>query len=113
MNYPYSPRTDVQLSDPVLSQLSSIASQSALGVELLSPTLDSTPTESPSADSQKEPISIGITDASITTENVSFILDTFGEFFFSFLIHLVFSSFIQFLAMSDTSRGNTYARAGV
>ena len=86
MNYPYSPRTDVQLSDPVLSQLSSIASQSALGAELLSQALDSTPTEPPSADSQKELISIGITDASTIVENVSFILDACGKFFFNFLI---------------------------
>ena len=36
VNDSYFPQTDVQLPDPILSQLSSIASQPALGAELLS-----------------------------------------------------------------------------
>ena len=51
------------------SQLSTIASQSALGVELLSQTFKSAPTNPSSADPQKEPILVEITDASKTTED--------------------------------------------
>ena len=50
-------------------------SQPTLGVGLLSQAFDSAPTEPPSADPQKEPISVEIAYASITAENVSFILD--------------------------------------
>ena len=71
-------------ADPVPSQLSSIASQPALGAGLLSQAFDSAPTEPPSADPQKEPISVEITDASITVENVSFIFDACQSIFFNF-----------------------------
>ena len=81
VNDPYSSQTDVQLSDPVPSQLLSIASQSALGAELLSQAFDSAPTEPPSADPQKEPISVEITDASTTVENVSFNFDACRSIF--------------------------------
>ena len=50
-------------------------SQPALGAGLLSQALDSAPTEPPSADPQKEPILVEITDASITAENASFTPD--------------------------------------
>ena len=79
VNDPYSSQTDVQLSDPVPSQLLSIASQSALGAELLSQALDSTPIEPPSPDSQKERISVGTIDASTIAENVGLILDACGN----------------------------------
>ena len=79
MNDPYFPRTDVQFSDPVLSQLLSIASQSALGAEPLCQALDSTPIEPPSPDSQKERISVGTIDASTIAENVGLILDAYGN----------------------------------
>ena len=69
--------------------MSSIATQSVLGVELLSQAFDSAPTEPPSADPQKEPILVEITDASITAENVSFILDACQSIFFDFLIYSV------------------------
>ena len=58
-------------SDPPFSQLSTIASQSTLGAELLSQAYDSAPTEPSSADSQKEPILVEITDASKMTGDVS------------------------------------------
>jgi len=58
---------------PIFSQLSSIASQSALGAGQLSQVLDPPSTE-PS--SQEKPISTEATDVFITAENVSFILDT-------------------------------------
>ena len=74
VNNSYFPQTNVQLSDPIFSQLSSIASQSALGAGLLSQALDSTPTKPLSADPQQEPISVEVTDASTTTENVNFSL---------------------------------------
>ena len=83
--------------DPVPSQLSSIASQPALGAGLISQAFDSTPTEPPSADPQKEPISVEITDASITIENVSFILDACQSIFFDFLIYSVFYPSSDFL----------------
>ena len=98
------------------SQLSTIASQSSLGAELLSQAFDSAPTEPSSADSQKEPISVEITDAPTTAENVSFfhfILDACWSIFWKVSDFIQFPSFIWFLAMLDTSRGNTYARAGV
>ena len=72
MHDPYFPQTDIQLSDPIFSQLSRIASQSALGVGLLSQALDSTSTEPLSVDPQKEPISVEVTDASTMAKNVSF-----------------------------------------
>ena len=74
VNDSYFPQTDVQLSDPIFSQLSSIASQSALGAELLSQALDSTPTKPLSTDPQQEPILMEVTDASTTAENVNFSL---------------------------------------
>ena len=52
VNDSYFPQTDVQLSDPIFSQLLSIASQSSLGAGLLSQTLDSTPTKPLLADPQ-------------------------------------------------------------
>jgi len=55
-------------------------SQLALGAGLLSQAIDSAPTEPPSADPQKEPILVEITDASTTAENVSFIPDACGSF---------------------------------
>jgi len=45
----------------------------------------SAPTEPSSADPQEESISVEITDASKTTENVSFILDARRSIFFNFL----------------------------
>ena len=72
VNDSYFSQTDVQLSDPIFSQLSSIASQSALGAGLLSQALDSTPTKPLSADPQQEPISVELTDASTMAENVNF-----------------------------------------
>ena len=45
VNDSYFPQTDVQLFDPIFSQLLSIASQSVLGAGLLSQALDSTPTK--------------------------------------------------------------------
>ena len=66
-----------------------IASQPALGAGLLSQAFDSAPTEPPSTDPQKEPILVEITDASITVENVSFILDACQSIFFDLLIYSV------------------------
>ena len=43
VNDPNFPRTDVQLPDPILSQLSNITSQPPLGAELLSQAFDSAP----------------------------------------------------------------------
>ena len=57
---------------PMSSQLSRIASQSALGVGQLSQALDPPPTE-PS--SQEKTISVEATNAFTMAENVSFILD--------------------------------------
>jgi len=74
VNDSYFPQTDVQLSNPIFSQLSSIASQSALGTGLLSQALDSTQTKPLSVDPQQEPISVEVTDASTTAENVNFSL---------------------------------------
>ena len=74
VNDSYFLRTDVQLSDPIFSQLSSIASQSALGAGLLSQVFDSTPTNPLSSDPQQEPISVEVTDASTMVENVNFSL---------------------------------------
>jgi len=85
VNDSYFPQTDVQLSDPIFSQLSSIASQSALGAGLLSQALDSTPTKPLSADPQQEPISVEVTDASTTIENVNFSLMLFEVFSLTFL----------------------------
>ena len=67
-----------------------IASQSALGAELLSQAFDSAPAEPLSADPQKESILVEITDASTTAENVSFIFDACRSIFFNFLTYLVF-----------------------
>ena len=72
MNDSYFPQADVQLSDPIFSQLSSIASQSASGAGLLSQALDSSPTKPLSADPQQELISVEVTDASTMAENVNF-----------------------------------------
>ena len=66
------PQTDVQFLIPFSSQLSSIASQSALSARQLSQALDPPPTE-PS--SQEKPISVEATNAFTMAENVSFILD--------------------------------------
>ena len=74
VNDSYFPQTDVQLSDPIFSQLLSIASQSSLGAGLLSQTLDSTPTKPLLADPQQEPILMEVTDAFTTAENVNFSL---------------------------------------
>ena len=74
MNDSYFLQTDVQLYDPIFSQLLSIASQSALGAGLLSQALDSTPTKPLSTDPQQEPIPVEVTDASTTVENVNFSL---------------------------------------
>ena len=74
MNDSYFLQTDVQLSDPIFSQLSSIASQTALGAGLLSQALDLTPTKPLSVDPQQELISVEVTDASTTAENVNFSL---------------------------------------
>jgi hypothetical protein len=73
VNTSHFPQTDVQFFDPIFSQLSSIASQSALGAGQLSQVLDPPSTE-PSC--QEKPISAEATDAFTTVENVSFILDT-------------------------------------
>jgi len=59
-------------------------------VELLSQAFDSAPTEPSLPDPQKKSISIEIIDASITAENVSFILDARRSIFFNFLIYSVF-----------------------
>ena len=72
MNDSHFPQTDIQFFIPFSSQLSSIASQPALGVGHLSQALDPSPTE-PS--SQEKPISVEATDAFTMAENVSFILD--------------------------------------
>jgi len=48
-----------------------MASQSALGVELLSQAFKSASTEPPLADPQKELILVELTDASTTAEDVS------------------------------------------
>ena len=58
---------------------------------------DSAPTEPPPADSQKELISVEITDASTAAENVSFILDACWSIFFNFLIYTVFHPSSNFL----------------
>ena len=58
---------------------------------------DSAPTEPPSANPQKEPISVEITDVSTTAENVSFILDAGQSPFFNFLIYSVFYPSSNFL----------------
>ena len=82
------------IADFVLSQLSSIASQPTLGVELLSLAFDSTSTEPPSAGPRKELISVNITDPSTTSENVSLSLMLVGVFYLtswfiqSFTLHL-------------------------
>ena len=81
-------------SNLVPSQLSNIASQSALGAALLSQAFDLAPAEPLSADPQKEPISVEITNASTIAENVSFIIDARRSIFFNFLIYSVSSSFI-------------------
>ena len=81
------PQVGVKLSNPVLPQLSSIASQSTLGAGLLSQAPDLAPTELPSADPRTEPISVEITDTSITVENVSSIFDTCWSIFLDLLIH--------------------------
>ena len=73
VNYSHFPQTNVQIFIPFSSQLSSIASQSALGAGQLSQVLDPLSTE-PS--SQEKPISVEATNAFTTAENVSFILDT-------------------------------------
>ena len=107
MNDSYFLQTDVQLSDPIFSQLSSIASHSTLGAGLLSQALDSTPTKPLLANPQQEPILVEVTDASTTAENVNFSLMLVEVFFFNFLIYLVFYPSPDFLLMPDTSRGNT------
>ena len=83
-------------SNLVPSQLSSIASQSALGAVLLSQAFDSAPVEPVSVDPQKEPISVEITDASTIVENVSFIT-LVRVSFFNFLIYSVFHPSSDFL----------------
>ena len=108
VNDPYFPRTDVQFSDPVLSQLLSIASQSALGAEPLCQALDSTPIESLSADSQKEPISVGTTDASTTAENVGFILDACGNFLiYSILILHSISCYARYFSRKHSCKSRS------
>ena len=72
VNDSYFPQTDVQLFDPIFSQLSSIASQSASGAGLLSQALDSSPTKPLSANPQQESILVEVTDASTMAENVNF-----------------------------------------
>ena len=64
---------------------------------LLSQVFDLAPTEHSSADPQKEPISVEITDASTAAENVSFILDACWSIFFNFLIYSVFHPSSNFL----------------
>ena len=71
VNNPSSYQTNIQLLIPFSSHLSTIVSQSALGAELLSQALDSAPIEPSSADPQKEPISVEITDASKMVGDVS------------------------------------------
>ena len=61
---------------------------------LLSQVFDSAPVEPLSADPQKEPNLVEITDASIIAENVSFILDARRSIFLQLLDLLSFSSFI-------------------
>jgi len=53
-------------------------------MELLSQAFDSTPTEPPSVDPQKEPILVEMTNASTTAENVSSLLATCWSIFFNF-----------------------------
>ena len=84
VNDSYFPQTDVQLSDPIFSQLLSIASQSASGAGLLSQALDSSPTKSLSADPQQELISVEVTDASTMAENVNFSLTLVEVFSLTF-----------------------------
>ena len=72
VNDSHFPQTDVQFFIPFSSQLSSIASQSALGVGQLSQALDP-PTTEPS--SQEKLISVEATNAFTMAENVSFIID--------------------------------------
>ena len=74
MNDSNFPQTDVQLSDPIFSQLSSIASQYASGAGLLSQALDSSPTKPLSVDPQQEPISVEVTDAFTMAKNVNVFL---------------------------------------
>ena len=71
-------------------------SQPALGAELLSQAFDSALAKPPSADPRKEPISVETTNTSITTENVSSILDT------QLLDLLSFPLFIRLFIMPDT-----------
>ena len=71
-------------------------SQPALGAELPSQAFDLASTEPPSADPQKETISVEITDTSSTAENVGFILDAYCGIFFNFL-HSVFYPSSNFL----------------
>ena len=78
VNDSHLPQTDVQFSDPIFSQLSSIASQFVLGAGQLSQVLDPPPTE-PS--SQEKLISVEATNAFIMAENVSFILDIHWSIF--------------------------------
>ena len=95
VNNPYS-ALGAELLSP-FSQLSTIVSQSALGVELLSQAFDSVPTEPSLADSHKEPISVAITDASTSAENVSlfhFILDARWGIFSKVPDFIRFPSFI-------------------
>ena len=88
-------------SNLVPSQLSSIASQSVLGAVLLSQVFDSALVEPLSADPQKEPISVEITDASIIAENVSFILDVHRSIFLQLL------DLLSFFILHMTSCCNT------
>ena len=92
-------------SNPLSSQLSTIASQSTLGVEL----------------DLHQPIPRGANfgwnnrcfQGSRRCEFPHFTLDAIKVFFSKLLILFNFSSFIWLLIMPDTSWGNTYARAGV
>jgi len=51
---------------------------------------DLAPTELPSADPRTEPISVEITDTSITAENVSSIFDTCWSIFLDYYSHPLF-----------------------
>ena len=91
-------------SNLVPSQLSSIASQSALGAVLPFQAFDLAPVEPLLADPQKEQILIEITDASTIAENVSFILDARQSIFLQlldllsfFILHLTSYHAIYFL----------------
>ena len=96
------------IADFVPSQLSSIVSQPALGVELPSQAFDLASTEPPSADPRKEPILVEITDTSTTAENVSFNFDAYRGIFFSFSL----LSFIWLPTAPDTSWRNTCVGSG-